>query len=320
MKRVLGFGLLFFFVSSAFAIDKRVELGKQLFFDPRLSVDGSISCNSCHNVMLGGEDNRAHSMGVKGQLGGRSAPTVWNAKFMSVMFWDGRAKTLEEQAKGPLTNPVEMAMPNHDAVVARVAKIPGYKASFKSIYGNKPITIDHIAESIAAFERTLVAMDSPYDQYKKGKQNALNDIQKRGLAKFESTGCVACHSGENFAGPSLAQGNGFFMKFPLFEDATYTKKYDLKGDTGKHQVSKNESDKHFWRVPTLRNIALTAPYFHNGKVENLPEAIRVMAKVQLNKDLSNTDVEEIEAFLKSLTGKRPSIVAPQLPVSEGVAF
>lgn len=292
------------------------ELGKKLFFDPRLSVDGTVSCNSCHNTMLGGEDNRAFSAGVKGQLGGRSSPTVWNSKFNSVFFWDGRAASLEEQAKGPLTNPVEMGMPSHATVVERLKSLPGYQSEFAKVFGKKnPVTIDNVAKAIADFERTLIATDSPYDRYMKGNKKALNDAQIAGMKTFESTGCVACHSGENFNGPKLNDGIGFFMKFPTFENNDYVTKYGFKKDTGRYEVTKNENDKHMWRVPTLRNVAMTAPYFHNGSVKTLDQAVKVMAKVQLNKDLSDSDTKSITIFLESLTSPTPQIVAPRLPIA-----
>lgn len=297
---------------------EKIELGKMLYFDPRLSKDGTVSCNSCHNVMSGGEDNRPNSVGVGGQKGGRSSPTVWNAAFMSVQFWDGRAKSLEEQAKGPLTNPVEMAMPSHDAVVTRITKIAGYREAFKKAFPkNDKITIDHVAKAIATYERTLITPDSPYDLYMKGNKKALSKAAIRGMELTQSVGCVACHNGVNFAGPQLPEGTGFYQKFPTFPGSSYDAKYDLVKDHGRFDVTKQESDRHFYRVPTWRNIALTAPYFHNGSVKTLDEAVRVMAKTQLNKDLKDGEVIDIVEFLKSLNGKFPEQKMPRLPATPG---
>jgi cytochrome c peroxidase len=299
----------------------KVELGKQLYFDPRLSKDGTVSCNSCHNVMAGGEDNRPNSVGIKGQHGGRSAPTVWNSAFLSVQFWDGRAKSLEEQAKGPLTNPIEMGMDNHDAVIARIKSIPGYVDGFKKAFpGSKDINIDQVAMAIATYERTLVTPDSPFDLYMKGNKKALSAAAVRGMNLAQSVGCTSCHSGPNFAGPLLPEGAGFYQKFPTFPGSSYDSKYELTADEGRSGVTKNPADKHFFRVPTWRNIALTAPYMHNGKVPNLPEAVRVMAKTQLNKELKEEEVSDLVAFLNALTGKFPEQKMPRLPGSDGVTL
>lgn len=293
---------------------KKIELGKQLFFDPRLSSTATVSCNSCHNVMSGGVDNTSVSTGIEGKKGDRNAPTVWNSAFLSVQFWDGRAPTLEEQAKGPLTNPVEMGMKDHKVVVDVIGKIPGYKTQFKKVFGGKnPVTIDNVAKAIAAYERTLVTVNSPFDHFLKGKKKALSAKAKKGWEKFQNIGCTSCHSGPNFSGPNMAMGQGFFMKFPTFPGSTFEKKYGLTKDPGRFKATNKEADKHMWRVPTLRNIALTAPYFHNGSVKSLDEAVQVMAKTQLNRDLSPTDVSELVAFLNSLTGKFPKQTMPRLP-------
>ncbi len=293
---------------------EKILLGKALFFDPRLSKDGTVSCNSCHNVMGSGGDNRSFSAGVKGQLGGRSAPTVWNSAFLSVQFWDGRAKSLEEQAKGPLTNPVEMAMPDHAAVMNHIQKIPGYAKMFERAFGSKELpTIEHVAKAIASFERTLVTPNSRFDQYLSGKKKALSQLEVEGYKTMQTVGCFACHSGVNFAGPTLAEGNGFYMKFPTFPGSEFEKQYQLTADKGRFEQTKKPEDLQMWRVPSLRNIAITAPYFHNGSVANLNEAVRVMAKTQLNKELSAEQVTSIVAFLGALTGERPTIIAPTLP-------
>ncbi|HHM04975.1 MAG TPA: cytochrome-c peroxidase [Gammaproteobacteria bacterium] len=292
----------------------KIELGKQLFFDPRLSIDGTVSCNSCHNVMASGTDNRPVSVGVAGQMGGRSAPTVWNAAFLTAQFWDGRAPSLEAQAKGPILNPVEMGMPSEQAVIDRLRTIPGYVAQFEQVFGAQGgLTYDNLAKAIAAYERTLITPDSPFDRYLKGDKKALSEAAVRGMKRVEQVGCTACHTGVNFAGPALAMGQGFYQKFPTFTDNAYVRKYRLDEDLGRYQVTKDEADKHMFRVPTWRNVALTAPYFHNGAVPTLDEAVRVMAKTQLNKDLSDAEVADIVAFLNSLTGEFPAQTLPRLP-------
>jgi cytochrome c peroxidase len=260
------------------------------------------------------------SIGVGGQAGGRSAPTVWNAGFQTAMFWDGRAATLEDQAKGPITNPIEMGMKSHDVVMQRLQTVPGYVQEFRRVYprDEKPLTIDNAAKAIAAFERTLVTPNSRFDRFQKGDKAALNAQEKRGLALVDKAGCTSCHSGVNFSGPALPQGTPFLQKFPTFTDNAYVAKYKLADDPGRFNVTKVESDRNMWRVPTWRNIALTAPYFHNGSVPTLDEAVRVMAKVQLNTELANDQVQDVVAFLKTLTGMRPRIVMPVLPPTEGV--
>lgn len=293
----------------------KIELGKQLFFDPRLSIDGTISCNSCHNVMAGGTDNRSFSVGIGGQKGGRSAPTVWNAAFLSSQFWDGRAATLEDQAKGPILAGVEMGMPSSAEVIKRINRIPGYVRSFKAVFGeSNSISYDNVAKAIATYERTLITINSPFDRYLRGEKTMLSDAAIRGMKTVESAGCTGCHTGPNFSGPSsLAIGEVFLQKFPTFENNNYVKKYDLKSDQGRFNVTKKNADKNMWRVPTWRNIALTAPYFHNGSVATLDEAVRVMAKTQLNKVFTEKQVSDVVAFLTSLTGEFPQQTMPQLP-------
>lgn len=298
----------------------KIELGKQLFFDPRLSRPGTISCNSCHNVMAGGDDNRGLSLGFKSQLGGRSAPTVWNAAYQSIQFWDGRAPTLEEQSKGPLINPVEMGMDAHAVVISRVTKIKGYVDQFEKVFGKDSMTIDNVAKAIAAYERTLITPDSAFDQFIRGNKKAMSAAQIKGFETFKTVGCVACHSGANFSGPALPVGTAFFQKFPTFPDAGLEKKFGFSKDLGHADVTKQEEDKHMFRVPTLRNVALTAPYFHNGSVQTLNEAVRVMAKLQLNRVLSDQEAGDIETFLGALTGKFPKQTMPRLPETPGTTL
>lgn len=263
--------------------------------------------------MNGGVDSRKFAMGVNGALGGRNSPTVFNAKFLSTQFWDGRSKDLADQAKGPLTNPVEMGNLDHDEVIKRLKKIPGYVSEFKSVFGENAFNIDNLALAIAAYEETLITLNSPYD---KGNMTAF---QKKGHETFKSLGCTACHSGEHFAGPELPIGQGFFQKFPLAANTAADKKYGFSSDLGRFESTKKEADKHMFRVPTLRNIALTAPYFHNGAVNSLDEAVRVMGETQLGKKLNDDQVKEIVAFLNALTGTVPKQTMPTLPPTPGTS-
>jgi len=335
---VCTFGITLLFTAQAYAFEalpekapvpkdnpmtpEKITLGQQLFFDPRLSSDGTVSCNSCHNVMGSGTDNRPVSAGVAGQNGGRSAPTVWNAAFLTAQFWDGRAATLEDQAKGPILNPIEMGMPHKELAVKRIESIPGYASQFKKVFGgDTPVTYDNIAKAIATYERTLITPNSPFDRYLKGDKKALSKTAAKGMKLVESIGCTTCHSGANFAGPTdLPTGQGFFQKFPVYPGSQYDAKYNLTKDPGRFEVTKDNADKNVWRVPTWRNISLTAPYFHNGSVETLDEAVKVMAKTQLNKELKNDEVTAIVAFLNSLTGEFPKQAMPRIPDLSNTSF
>jgi len=297
----------------------KVELGKMLFMDPRFSSTGTISCNSCHNVMEGGDDSRRTSMGVHGKTGGRNAPTVWNSAFHTVQFWDGRAPLLEDQAKGPVANPIEMGMKDVETAMNRVRKIPGYKPVFEKAFGKNSMTVDNAAKAVAAFERTLITPNSPYDQYVKGNKKAMSKQQVRGMNTFAEIGCTACHSGAAFNGPQQKLGEGFYAKFPTFENK-YVSKYKLDDDKGREEATGKSADRGMFRVPTLRNITDTAPYFHNGSVNDLSEAVRVMASSQLNKKLAEKEVDDIVAFLGALTGEYPQITMPRLPATSGTSI
>ncbi len=297
----------------------KVVLGKMLFMDPRFSSTGTISCNSCHNIMEGGDDSRDVSMGVHGKTGGRNAPTVWNSAFHSVQFWDGRAPLLEDQAKGPVANPIEMGMKNVEAAMSRVKQIPGYKDVFNKAFGSNGMTVENAAKAVAAFERTLITPNSPYDQYVKGDKDALSKRQVSGMKAFDELGCTSCHSGPAFNGPKQEIGQGFYAKFPTFNN-DYIAKYKLDKDLGRAEATGKKEDNNFFRVPTLRNITDTAPYFHNGSVNNLSEAVRIMGKSQLNKNLNEKQVDDIVAFLGSLTGEYPKISMPRLPSTSGMSI
>ncbi len=300
--------------------DAKVALGKMLFMDPRFSSTGTVSCNSCHNVMEGGDDSRTFSMGVHGKTGGRNAPTVWNSAFHSVQFWDGRADLLEDQAKGPVTNPVEMGVTEIEQAMDKVRAIPGYKPYFDKAFGKDSMTVVNAAKAVAAFERTLITPNSPYDKYVKGDKKAMTAQQVKGMETFAAAGCTACHSGAAFNGPKMEFGQGFYAMFPTFADNVYNKKHDLSADKGREQATGKAADAHMFRVSTLRNITDTAPYFHNGSVNDLSEAVAVMAKTQLNKDLSDQEVKDIVAFLGALTGEYPEITMPRLPATSGYSL
>jgi len=266
---------------------EKVVLGERLFHDASLSIDGTISCSSCHDVRRGaGEDHRSGSVGVGGQVGSRNAPTVWNSGFQSVLFWDGRAASLEDQAQGPPLNPKEMGMPSLKAVEDRVKDVPGYRELFAKAFGaDQPITIRQISAAIAAYERTLITTDTPYDRFVRGDEKALSEAQLRGMALFQSVGCVLCHSGPNFSGASVFDPPPMPMRlFPVFDSPKYVARYNLTRDVGANVPGSKQA---IWRIPSLRNVALTPPYFHNGSVDSLAEAVRIMATVQRGKRVSN---------------------------------
>lgn len=296
----------------------KTRLGKMLFFDPRMSSTGTVSCFSCHNIMEGGDDHRPVSIGVEAQRGGRNAPTVFNAAFLSVQFWDGRAPTLEDQDKGPPANPIEMGMKGLTEVIFRIRLIPGYRPYFEQAFGSGDVvTMDNASKAIAAYERTLITPGSAYDRYVGGEHDALTAQQIRGMDTFAAVGCASCHQGPNFSGPPLPLGQGFFVKFPVYPRSPYVARYDLIKDPGRYQVTHNPADRNMWRVPGLRNLVYTAPYMHNGSVKSLPEAVRVMASAQLNRKLTEQQVRDITAFLRAMTGPFPNQAMPRLPPTPG---
>lgn len=259
---------------------EKIALGKKLFHDKALSFNSQVSCASCHDVnSKGGGDGRATSQGMGGQVGSRNAPTVLNAAFQSALFWDGRAASLEEQAKGPLLNPIEMGMPSVAAVEKRVAADSRYRQDFQRAFGDGEIDINRIAEAIAAYERTLITPDTPYDRFVRGDREALTPAQLRGMALFESIGCVGCHSGPNFSAASIFEGTAPYRIFPA-TPTPWDERLHLTEDNGHGAKGGSQG---VWRVPSLRNVALTAPYFHNGSVDSLEEAVRIMASAQLGR-------------------------------------
>ncbi|UNU72806.1 cytochrome-c peroxidase [Moraxella nasovis] len=281
-----------------------VELGKKLWFDTRLSKSGGMSCNSCHNLAMGGTDNMTTSIGHKWAEGPINSPTVLNSGLAIAQFWDGRAKTLQEQAGGPIENPLEMAS-SHEYVVQVLNSIPAYKQEFQRAFDDHQgsITIEQVTQALASFEDTLVTPNSRFDKWLAGDDNAINEQELRGYQTFKQSGCVACHNGELL-------GGGSFQKFGVFEQYT-TKNLSQ----GRFAVTGKPEDKMLFKVPTLRNIELTYPYFHDGQVNSLEEAVRIMGKIQLNKEFTNEETADIVAFLKTLTGDQPNIQLPNLPPS-----
>ena len=281
-----------------------VELGKALYFDPRLSKSGFISCNSCHNVGMGGADFQKTSVGHGWKRGPRNAPTVLNSVFNIAQFWDGRAKDLKEQAKGPVQAAVEMNN-TPELIVKTLNSMPEYKAMFAKAFpnGGDPVTFDNMAHAIEVFEATLLTPGSPFDRYLEGDEKALTAREKTGLDKFISRGCVACHGGINMG------GTGYY-KFGVMERP---RSELLAEDTGRFKVTSLEKDQYFFKSPSLRNIALTPPYFHSGKVWSLDEAADIMGSVQLGISLTKTDTEDIVAFLRATTGMQPNVSYPILP-------
>ncbi|MDD5406511.1 MAG: cytochrome-c peroxidase [Sulfurovaceae bacterium] len=283
-------------VNNTFTEDK-IELGKKLYFDPRLSQSNLISCNTCHNLALGGVDGLEAAIGDKWTANPHhlNSPTVYNSVFNKIQFWDGRSQHLEDQAQGPMQAGPEMASPKQ-LVTLRVISIPAYVEEFKKAYGdNEKITFELIARTIGLFERTLVT-PSRFDDFLNGDIHALSDKEKEGLKLFIDKGCTACHTGIALGGEMrIFDAKGIYQ---------YKDVGDFKGDANK-----------MVKVPTLRNVEETAPYFHNGKIWTLKEAIQTMGKVQLGTEISDEDTAKIETFLKSLTGRKPVITYPMLPAS-----
>lgn len=282
-----------------------VQLGRLLYFENRISLDQKLSCNSCHPLDRYGADGEPTSDGFKNQKGTRNSPTTFNAASHFVQFWDGRAKTIEDQAKGPVLNPVEMAMPSEAKVLEVLQSIPGYREKFAAAFPGQanPITYDNFAKAVGAFERKLVT-PSRWDDFLKGKKDALTPAEKAGFSTFMKAGCAICHNGMNLGG-SMYQKLGMVKQFPD------------RSDEGRFHVTKNESDRMMFKIPGLRNIVKTGPYFHSGKVKTLDEAVQLMAEYQTGRRLTPAEVQSITTFLNALTGEPPKelIAPPQLPPS-----
>ncbi len=271
----------------------KVSLGKRLFNDPQLSRDKTIACASCHNLNTNGTDNRPTSLGIEGRTGDANAPTVFNSRFSYFQFWDGRAATLEEQAVGPIHNPVEMDA-NWKLILARLSADRTYMYDFNEIYADG-LTADNIADAIATFERTLITPNSKFDQYLRGYKNALNKQQQEGYQRFKDYGCISCHQGINIGG-NMFQRIGILQKY-------FNSKVNKTIDMGRFNVTGREQDKHVFKVPSLRNVAVTGPYLHDGSITKLSEVIQIMGKYQLGRNLSEEDTQLISSFLSSLTGE-----------------
>jgi cytochrome c peroxidase len=305
------------------ATPEKLALGKMLYFDPRLSEANDVSCSTCHNISMGGGGGLAPAMGHSGQLGGRKAPTVLNAVFNKSQFWDGRAADLKEQVVGSVManpkarltarggammgSPAEMSAAKQHAI-EQLKSIPGYVEAFKKAFPGEadPITYDNVARAIAVFEATLITPDAPFDRWLRGDDNALSEEQKQGLKIFVDKGCSNCHNGINI-------GGAMFARFGVAESPG--PEFLPPDDWGRFAVTKNLSDKYVFKVPGLRNVELTAPYFHSGHAIDLKQAIAVMGSSQLGQKLSDDETGRIAAFLKSLTGREPEVVLPILPPS-----
>ena len=289
----------------------KVALGQQLYFDPRLSADGTVACATCHNPRFGFTDGQAVSTGIKGQKGGRSAPTTINRAFSTLQFWDGRAASLEEQAKGPLVNPIEMGNPSHAAVVERLKPIAGYREAFQRVFGTADFTIEHVAKAIAAYERTNLSGNAPVDRFRAGDTTALSAAAQRGLALSEGKArCGRCHTPGNFTDEQF-HNTGVGMDKP-------------QPDLGRYAITKQEKDKGAFKTPTLRDIALTAPYFHDGSMQTLEEVVEFynkggiknpsLSKEMVPLSLTVQEQADLVAFLRSLTGEVAfAVFAPELP-------
>ncbi|MGQ4272974.1 cytochrome-c peroxidase [Terrihabitans sp. B22-R8] len=283
----------------------KVELGKMLFFDPRISSSHLLSCNTCHNVGIGGVDGLETSVGHGWQRGPRNAPTVFNSFFNVAQFWDGRAEDLRTQAKGPIQAAVEMnATP--ERVLAVLKSMPEYHERFKVAFPGEddPITFDNVAKAIEVFEATLITPGSKFDQFLEGNVAALNDKEKQGLRLFIDSGCASCHNGVNV-------GGGDYFAFGVVERPGA--EILPLNDKGRFAVTETASDEYVFRAPSLRNVALTAPYFHTGKVWDLEQAVEIMGTSQLGAELNKEQVGAIVAFLHTLTGEQPKVDYPMLP-------
>ena len=292
------------FVSDVAAPDPaRIELGRRLFFETRLSRDGDLSCNSCHELSAFGVDGEKTSAGHKGQRGSRNSPTVYNAAGAFAQFWDGRARDAEEQAKGPLLNPIEMAMVDGATVVAAVRAGPGYAQAFARAFpgDTDPVTLHNVGKAIGAFERGLVT-PGRWDRYLRGEKDALTNREKEGLKTFLDVGCMVCHTGPLLGGS-------------MFERVGVVEPWPNQSDRGRAEITKNPGDAMMFKVPTLRNIAKTAPYFHDGSAATLPEAVQMMGRHQLGLELTPREIDAIVSWLESLTGELPSsyIARPPAP-------
>ena len=288
------------------ATPEKVQLGKMLYFEPRLSKSCLVSCNFCHNVGMGGDDFQETATGHGWQRGPRNSPTVLNAVFNMAQFWDGRAKDLKEQAKGPVQASVEMSN-TPEGAVKTLNSMPEYVEMFKKAFpGDKnPVTFDNMAAAIEVFEATLITPDSKFDNFLRGDTKALNEEELKGLSLFMDKGCADCHGGLNMGGED-------YFSFGVMERPS---EEIIAGDKGRFKVTESEDDEYVFKSPSLRNIELTPPYFHSGKIWSLKEAVQIMGTAQLGTELKDEEVDLIYTFLKTTTGKQPKVEYPILPAS-----
>lgn len=285
--------------------EQQIALGRMLYYEPRLSLSQTISCNSCHDLANYGVDGEITSDGHDGQRGDRNSPTVYNAAGHFVQFWDGRAADIEEQAKGPVLNPVEMGMPSEEHALAVLKSIPEYVHAFEQAFPDEtdPVTFDNMAIAIGAFERKLTT-PSPWDDFLRGDRAALTLQERAGFNTYVAVGCPMCHAG-------ALMGGNLYQKMGLLEP------YDDESDLGRFTVTNDDSDKMVFKVPSLRNVEKTGPYFHSGEVPTIEQAVAEMAKYQLGKELTDDEIASVVAWLKTLTGVIPAdyIEQPELPPS-----
>ncbi len=275
------------------------QLGKKLYYETALSANGEMSCNTCHMLDNYGVDNEATSPGHEGKRGDRNSPSTYNAYFHIAQFWDGRAADLKAQAAGPVLNPIEMGIPDSNAAVKNIKDIEDYVQLFNDAFPGsaEPINYDNITEAIGEFEKTL-STPSRFDEYLAGDLTALNEAEQEGLETFINAGCITCHMGGGLGGT-------MYQKFGLIQGPYWGYTGSEHEDEGRFAVTGNESEKYFFKVPSLRNVAKTGPYFHDGSVEDLNQAVDIMAKTQLGKELSTDEIQSISTFLESLTGEFP---------------
>ena len=284
---------------------EKIDLGRMLFYEERISKNHDLSCNSCHGLDTYGVDNRQFSLGHRNQEGGRNSPSVYNAALHVSQFWDGREPDVEAQAKGPVLNPVEMAMPDAEQVLKVLKSIPGYVTLFQKAFPGEadPVTYDNFGKAVGVFERQLLT-PSRFDAYLAGADAKLSTDEKRGLQLFINTGCISCHNGPALGG-ALYQKLGLVTPWPGLED------------TGREQATQRETDRFFFKVPSLRNVEKTGPYSHDGSIKELPKMVGMMAQHQLGRKFSDEEVASVVDFLKALTGELPTefIKEPKLPES-----
>ncbi len=294
--------------------DELVELGKMLYYDPRLSLSGFVSCNSCHNLATYGVDNLPTSLGHRWAVGPRNSPTVLNAALHSAQFWDGRAADVEEQAQGPVLNPIEMAVPNEDYMIERLASMPGYVDAFGAAFTDhaEPLTYVNMADAIGAFERTLTTPDR-FDDFLEGDGDALSELEREGLQVFINYGCAGCHGGAAIGGTVFARFGVVEAYWEATREFVTIDSPTMPMDVGKFAVTQDQADLYVFKAPSLRNITRTYPYFHDGSLWDLRAATQIMARVQLGREMSESELDALMAWYATLEGEIPAH-ALQLPV------